>query len=110
MSKPRFGVGEIALTVYNRFSENRGKIVLLKEYLGKLNWPQIKEPQSVWMIECVCQNTYLHYHYPGRRELTRTNAGPMPECFLRRITPESGQAVLELFEISKNINFDDVTV
>lgn len=110
MSKPRFGLGEIALTAYNRFSENRGKIILLKEYLGRLNWPQINEPQHVWLVECACQSTYLYYLYPKDRELTRASSGPMPECFLRRITPECGQLVLELFESNPTISFDDVTV
>ena len=110
MRGPRFGVGELALTVYNRFTENRGKIVILREYLGKLNWPLIQESQHVWVIECACRDTYLHYLYPRHREITFSSSGPMPECFLKRITPESGQAVLELIENSKVINFDDVTV
>jgi hypothetical protein len=110
MNSNRFGVGEIALTAHNRFTENRGKTVLLKEYLGRLKWPQINEPQHVWLVECACWSTYLYYLYPRDRKLTRAKSGPMPECFLRRITPESGQVVLELFEKNSTICFDDVTV
>ena len=36
---PQFNEGEIAITTNTKFSENRGKVVRLKEYLGRRHWP-----------------------------------------------------------------------
>ncbi len=45
---PKFNEGEIAITTDTKFSENRGKVVRLKEYLGRRNWPECDTPEHVW--------------------------------------------------------------
>ena len=110
MTSPRFHLGEVAITTHNKFSENRGKVVILKEYIGQRYWPEIKEPQHVWIVECMCEDSYLYYLYPHQRELSRNYGGPMPECFLKRITPECGQGILDLGEVPKEVTNSDASV
>ena len=38
---PQFNEGEIAITTNTKFSENRGKVVRLKEYLGRRHAAEI---------------------------------------------------------------------
>ena len=35
---PKFNEGEIAITTNTKFRENLGKVVRLKEYLGRQRW------------------------------------------------------------------------
>ena len=108
--RPQFNVGEIAITTNTKFGENRGKVVQLKEYLGKHQWPEIKEPVHVWLVECLCEDSFLYYLNPRQHELTRAYVGQMPECFLKRISTESGQGVLDLHAVPDGIFDNDVAV
>ncbi len=110
MSPPRFNQGEIAITVKTRFLENRGKIVRLQEYLGLHDWPGMSSPEHVWLIECLCPQTTLNYHYPYHRDLKAEHFGQMPECFLQRISTQSGQGVLDLRGIANHIFDSNVSV
>ena len=107
---PRFNEGEIAITTHTKFRENQGKVVRLKEYLGRQHWNGLTEPQHVWLVECLCGESYLYYLHEPQRELTRTYVGQMPEHFLRRISVESGQGVLDLHAISDTVMNSDVSV
>ena len=51
---PQFNEGEIAITTQTKFRENQGKVVRLKEYLGRQHWNGLTEPQHVWLVECLC--------------------------------------------------------
>ncbi len=110
MGIPIFNQGEIAITANTKFGENWGKIVELKEYLGRRYWPEIEEPQHLWLVECLCNKSYLYYLYPQGRNLTRTHRGQLPECFLKRITPVRGQGVLDLHEIPEEVSDGDASV
>ena len=44
---PQFNEGEIAITTKTKFSENRGKVVRLKEYLGRRHC-QSATPQNTF--------------------------------------------------------------
>ncbi len=107
---PQFNEGEIAITTHTKFRENQGKVVRLKEYLGREHWNGLTEPQNVWLVECLCEESYLYYFYMHKRELTRNFVGQMPEHFLRRISVESGQGVLDLHAISDTVSNSDVSV
>jgi hypothetical protein len=108
--KPRFNEGEIAITTHTKFRENQGKVVRLNEYLGRQRWNGLEEPQHVWLVECLCEESYLYYLYERQRELSRAYVGQMPEYFLRRISIESGQGVLDLHAISDTVSNSDVSV
>ncbi len=107
---PKFNEGEIAITTDTKFSENRGKVVRLKEYLGRRNWPECHTPEHVWLVECLCEHSFLYYLYPRERDLTRTYVGQMPERFMKRISVESGQGVLDLYEIPEEVRDSDASV
>jgi len=110
MGVPKFNQGEIAITVNTKFGENWGKVVELKEYLGRRYWPEIEEPQHIWLVECLCDKSYLYYLYPQCRNLFRTYQGQLPESFLKRITPVSGQGVLDLQETPVEVSDSDASV
>lgn len=107
---PQFNEGEIAITTNTKFRENRGKVVRLKEYLGRRNWPECDAPEHVWLVECLCEDSFLYYFYPRQRDLTRAYLGQMPERFLKRISTESGQGVLDLHEIPQDVQDSDASV
>lgn len=107
---PRFNQGEIAITVKTRFRENRGKIVRLQEYLGLHDWPGISVTVHVWLVECLCPETKLYYHYPYHRDLKTAHFGQMPECYLQRISTPSGQGVLDLQGVENRIFDSDVSL
>ena len=108
--EPQFNEGEIAITTNTKFRENRGKVVRLKEYLGRRNWPECDAPEHVWLVECLCEDSFLYYFYPRQRDLTRAYLGQMPERFLKRISTESGQGVLDLHEIPQDVQDSDASV
>jgi hypothetical protein len=110
MSSPHFNQGEIAITVNTKFAENRGKIVRLCEYMGRHDWPGLSYPVHVWLVECLCRETHIHYFYPYHQDLKKANQGQMPELFLRRISTKSMQLVLEFNEFSGRIFDSDVSV
>lgn len=110
MSAPKFNEGEIAITTNTKFSENRGKVVRLKEYLGRRHWPECNAPEHVWLVECLCNKSYLYYLYPRERDLICNYKGQMPESFIKRISTESGQGVLDLYEIPKEVMDSDASV
>ena len=107
---PVFNQGEIAITFKTRFRENRGKIVRLQEYLGLHDWPGIGSTVHVWLVECLCSETKLHFHYPYHRYLKTAHFGQIPECFLQRISTPSEQGVLDLQGVSNRIFDSDVSV
>lgn len=108
--EPQFNEGEIAITTNTKFRENRGKVVRLKEYLGRRNWPECDAAEHVWLVECLCEDSFLYYFYPRQRDLTRAYLGQMPERFLKRISTESGQGVLDLHEIPEDVQDSDASV
>ncbi len=110
MSIPKFNQGEIAITTNTKFGENWGKVVELKEYLGRRYWPELIEPQHVWLVECLCSDSYLYYIYPRERNLIRAYQGHLPEYFLKRIVPESGQGLLDLNETPVEVRDSDASV
>ena len=107
---PKFNEGEIAITTNTKFRENRGKVVRLKEYLGRRHWPECNTPEHVWLVECLCGDSYLYSLYPRERDLTRTSGGQMPARFMKRISTESGQGVLDLHEIPEEVGDSDASV
>ena len=106
----QFNEGEIAITTNTKFRENRGKVVRLKEYLGRRHWPECDAPEHVWLVECLCNDSYLYYLYPRERNLMRNYVGQMPERFMKRISTESGQGVLDLHEIPVEVGDSDASV
>ena len=98
------------MTVKTRFRENLGKIVRLQEYLGVHDWPGISVNVHVWLVECLCPETKLYYHYPYHMDLKTAHFGQMPECFLQRISIPSGQRVLDLQGVENRIFDSDVSV
>lgn len=86
------------------------KLAICVAHLGRRHWPECDTPEHVWLVECLCGDSYLYYLYPRERDLTRTYVGQMPERFMKRISTESGQGVLDLHEIPVEVGDSDASV
>ena len=88
-------VGALAITVNAKFSGNIGKVVRVIDSLGLMPWPEIDGLVHVWQVEVAAEGSLLHYFYPKKHQLDVQSIGPIPDCFLRRLVPESNQMRLE---------------
>jgi hypothetical protein len=88
-------VGSLAITVNAKFSGNIGKVVRVIDSLGLMPWPEIDGLVHVWQVEVAAEGSLLHYFYPKKHQLDVQSIGPIPDCFLRRLVPESNQMRLE---------------
>ena len=89
-------IGSLAITVQAKFSTNLGKVVRIVDSYGMMPWPEMEGDVHVWHVEVVSQDSFLHYFYPRKHHLDVVSSGPIPDCYLRRIVPLSGQLRLEI--------------
>ena len=97
MTKLNCAVGDLAITVDCQFPQNLGKIVHVIAGLGLEEWSGHAEPVYTWQVEIANVDSYLHYQYEGE-ELKRYKTGPVPDCYLRRLTPHSGYLLTEFLD------------
>lgn len=88
-------IGALAITVNAKFSGNIGKVVRVIDSLGMMPWPEMGGLVHVWQVEVASEGSFLHYFYPNKHQLDVQCTGPIPDCFLRRLVPESDQMRLE---------------
>ena len=89
MSKLNCSVGDLAITVFCKLPENTGNIVRVKSAVGYRRWGANEMPLYTWEVEIATEHGWLAYeHSPGYLE-TKKN-GPVPDKYLRRITPSHG--------------------
>ena len=96
MSKLNCSVGDLAITVFCNLPENQGNIVRIKSAVGLRGWGCTEDELFTWECEVATEGGYLFYENAGY--LTSVKAGPVPDKYLRRITPPKGYLLDEFSE------------
>lgn len=102
-------IGALAITVNAKFSGNLGKVVRIIDSCGLMPWPEIEGLVHVWQVEVASEGSFLHYFYPSKHKLDVMCTGPIPDCYLRRLVPQSSQLRLEFDEVQKP-NMDEMAL
>ena len=104
MSALNCSVGDLAITVFCKLPENTGNIVRVKSAVGYRRWGADEMPLYTWEVEIATGHGWLAYEYsPGYLETQK--CGPVPDKYLRRITPPRGY-LLEEFADSEELQTD----
>lgn len=106
MSKLNCSVGDLAITVFCKLPENTGNIVRVKSAVGYRRWGANEMPLYTWEVEIATEHGWLAYeHSPGYLETKKK--GPVPDKYLRRITPPKGylfEEFLDSEQLQENLN------
>ena len=103
MSKLNCSVGDLAITVFCNLPENVGNIVRIKSGLGFIKWGPNREPLYSWDVEVATEHGWLAYEYSGYFQSSK--CGPVPDKYLRRITPPKGY-LMDEFADSEQLQND----
>lgn len=100
-------VGDLAIIVNCKLPENLGNIVLIKSAIGMRQWSESEEAMFSWEAEIATEHGWLLYQYEDYTESAKS--GPVPDKYLRRITPPKGY-LMEEFSDSEQLqmNFHEV--
>ena len=96
-------VGDLAITVKCHCPENLGSIVRIKKSKGLITWPQEEGLLQVWEVEVANANGWLVYELNDLISSSKT--GPVPDKYLRCITPPKGY-LLDNFACPAQLAFD----
>ncbi len=109
MKKLNCEIGDLAITVNCKVPENLGSIVRVKSAIGIKQWGASEEALFSWDVEIATERGWLVYEYGGYPETAKS--GPVPDQYLRRISPPKGY-LLEEFSDSEElqINFHEVEI
>jgi hypothetical protein len=88
-------LGGIAMIVNSKFTMNRGIIVRIEDSLGFMAWPEYDFVVRVWQVSVLCKDSSIYYYLPQKGELRQQQIGLVPDCYLRMITPKTGQLRFE---------------
>lgn len=94
-------VGDLAITVGSNIPENCGNIVRIESALGFDHWRGHDEPLYTWNVEICTPEGWLHYSLESG-EIRKQKRGPVPDKYLRRLTPPKGY-LLEEFADSEQL-------
>ncbi len=89
MRKLNCAVGDLAITVNCSYPKNLGNIVKIISGVGFKEWANHDELVYTWNIEIATEGSFLYYQYQGE-EFKPFISGPVPDTYLRRLTPPSG--------------------
>ena len=104
MSALNCSIGDLAITVFCKLPENTGNIVRVKSALGYRRWGADEMTLYTWEVEIATEHGWLAYeHSLGYLETQKI--GPVPDKYLRRITPPKGY-LLEEFADSEELQID----
>lgn len=103
MDKLNCSAGDLAITVRCNLPENQGNIVRVRAPIGMEEWVGSEEPLFTWECEIATEHGWLAYNYDGYLETSKV--GPIPDKYLRRITPPQGY-LLEEFADSEQLQMD----
>lgn len=98
MSQLNCSVGDLAITVFCKLPENCGNIVRVKAVAGIREWANSEDPLFTWEREIATEGGWLAYEIDGYLETHKI--GPIPDKYLKRLTPPEGY-VLEEFADSE---------
>lgn len=96
MSKLNCSIGDLAITVKANLPANLGNIVRIIGTQGLQEWEGQDEPLYTWDVQIVGEDRYLHYNHEG--EIVRLKEGPVPDRYLRRLTPPQGYQMDEILD------------
>ncbi|CAM3681014.1 hypothetical protein [Polynucleobacter antarcticus] len=103
MSKLNCSIGDLAITVFCNLPENNGNIVRVTSAVGLNEWAGFEKPIFTWECEIASDNGWLVYDFDGYLESKKV--GPVPDKYLRRLTPPKDY-LLDEFEDSEPIQAD----
>ena len=92
-SKLNCSVGDLAITVNCRLPQNLGNIVRIVSSGGFDEWQGFSELLYTWNVEVATEGGQLFYE--GDAGLIGLKEGPVPDKYLRRITPPQGYLMNE---------------
>ena len=96
-------VGDLAITVNCAFPENLGKIVRIISAIGFDEWQGFDEPLFTWNVVVATEGTKLFYQIDDGIE--GFDEGPVPDRYLRRLTPPQNYLLDELID-SEQLQMD----
>jgi len=97
-------VGDLAITVNCSYPKNLGNIVRIVSAVGFEQWANHKELVYTWNVEIASEGSFLYYQYEGE-EFKPFTSGPVPDAYLRRLTPPQGY-LLEEFADSEQLQMN----
>lgn len=104
MDQLNCSVGDLAITVGSNIPENCGNIVRVHSALGFDHWRGHDKPLYTWNVEIATPEGWLHYCFEGG-EICKEKKGPVPDKYLRRLTPPKGY-LLEEFADSEQLQLN----
>ncbi|MBT8606369.1 hypothetical protein G6677_07840 [Polynucleobacter paneuropaeus] len=108
MRKLNCAVGDLAITVNCSYPKNLGNIVRIISAVGYEEWASHDELIYTWNVEIATDGSFLYYQYEGENFQPFT-AGPVPDAYLRRLTPPSGYLMDEFSDSEQmHMNFHEV--
>jgi len=90
LAKLNCAVGDLAITVNCSNPKNLGNIVKIISALGFEDWANHNELIYTWHVEVATEHGLLYYQYQGDTEYKPYKSGPVPDAYLRRLTPPQG--------------------
>lgn len=103
MSKLNCAVDDLAITVFCNIPENQGNIVRVKSAIGQMGWGCTTDALFTWECEIATEQGWLAYETGGY--LTTAKVGPIPDKYLRRLTPPKGY-LMDEFADSEQLQMD----
>ena len=102
-SKLNCSVGDLAITVNCSFPENLGNIVRVISAVGFEEWQGFSEPIFTWNVVVATEGGQLFYQMEDGIE--GFGEGPVPDKYLRRLTPPQNYLMDELID-SEQLQMD----
>ena len=103
ITKLNCAVGDLAITVNCKLPENLGNIVRVTSAIGLKEWGPSDHMMYSWEVEIATEHGWLAYEYDGY--LVTAKSGPVPDKYLRRITPPQGY-LMEEFADSEQLQLN----
>jgi len=103
-------LGSLAITCKSKFSINLGIIVMVEDSIGLMHWPELQGAVHVWQVRVCSSASTLCYYLPRKGELKYERIGLIPDCFLRSLTPITGQMRFEFEAYEPNPYFEPVAL
>jgi hypothetical protein len=97
------GVGDLAITVSCSFPENLGNIVRIISAEGFQEWQGHDKLLYTWNVDVATEDGYLYYQ--GEDGLEPYKSGPVPDIYLRRLTPPQSYLMTEVLD-SEQLQMD----
>jgi hypothetical protein len=103
MHKLNCSVGDLAITVNCAFPQNLGNIVRIISAVGFDEWQGFSEPLFTWNVQVATEGGQLFYQMEDGIE--GFSEGPVPDRYLRRLTPPQNYLMDELID-SEQLQMD----